>query len=333
MNLPAGKGWFIWQPVSNPVAAATAAHNAGVSHVLIKVCDGTVRYPFVSVHPVDPVPDMVSAFKTRGIAVFGWGYVYGNSPSGEANIAIARSTQLGLDGFVVNAEVEYKRPNMDTRARAYMAALRAGLGGFFPIGLSSYRFPTLHRELPWQEFLSIVDFAMPQVYWMKATNPAAQLRRSLQEYRALPVQRPIIPTGASFKEHGWQPRPAEVLAFLDAAQEAGLNGVNFWEWSLALRDLPACWQVIADYPWFVQGEPPPGPLEPLVFRALVEGQNIRLTPTTAGVRVGSLRAGELLEAALIGGQDIWLYLPQSGSRPAGWVALQTGGRRYLERVR
>jgi len=67
-----------------------------------------------------------------------------------------------------------------------------------------------------------VDINMPQVYWVRAHNPAAQLRRSVAEFQRLQPWRPIIPTGSAYKGFGWQPTAAEMTAFLHTAQELDL---------------------------------------------------------------------------------------------------------------
>ena len=84
-----------------------------------------------------------------------------------------------------------------------MDALRSSLPEL-PMALSSYRFPGYHPQLPWREFLEHYDYNMPQVYWMKAHNPADQLERSVNELTAKKPSLPVIPTGAAF-------RPSRVL--------------------------------------------------------------------------------------------------------------------------
>ena len=167
-----GKGAFIWQinrcEGGNPEAIASKAEAAQLTHVLIKIAD--TRYPFgFDWHKRDLVPPVVDALKNRGMQVWGWHYVKGNDPVGEANVAVARTTQLNLDGYVVDAEHEYKYPGKDVAARRYMDELRRGLPNT-KIALSSYRFPRYHLELPWASFLEKCDYNMPQVYWERSHN-------------------------------------------------------------------------------------------------------------------------------------------------------------------
>src|SRR5690606_12307049 len=101
---------------------------------------------------------------------------------------------LGLDGFVVNAEKEFKAAGMTSVAKKYMQRLRQELPNT-PIALISYRYPTLHAPFPFKTFLDYCDLSMPEVYWQGASNAAQQLRRSVQEYRAIKPNMTIVPCG------------------------------------------------------------------------------------------------------------------------------------------
>src|SRR5574340_426810 len=106
------------------------------SHVLLKIADGRYSYNTKYAQP------LTAALRAAGIQVWGWQYVYGDSPTAEALNVIPIIQALDVDGFVVNAEAEYKRTGFASRARDYMKTLRAGVGGNFPIALSSYRWPS-----------------------------------------------------------------------------------------------------------------------------------------------------------------------------------------------
>lgn len=245
-----GKGIFVWriQACENGdvEAIASLAKAAGFTHVLVKVADGNFNYNIDAKTGEDLAEKLTKALKARKIPVFGWHYVYGYDPKTEADRAIGRVEQLGLDGYVIDAEVEYKEQHR--AARLFMDRLRAGLQSL-PIGLSSYRFPTLHPRLPWTEFLSKCDFNMPQVYWINARNPGDQIRRSLQMFQKMTPYRPIIPTGAMFRHGKWQPTPEEINEFIVTSRELNMEGVNFWEWSKARRYLPELWNVFSAFDW------------------------------------------------------------------------------------
>lgn len=251
-----GKGFFIWRTIrcerGDPTAIAAQAQAANLSHVLIKIAD-TV-YSHNVYEGVDTVPPIVQALHARNIQALGWHYVKGDNPLGEANKAIERVLSLGLDGYVIDAEGEYKRPGKAEAARQFMSRLRAGLPNHL-VALSSYRYPSYHPQLPWREFLEKCDLVMPQVYWMHAHNPADQLQRSVREFQALTPYRPVLPTGAAFREQGWQPTAGEVIEFLRAAQSLNLAAANFYSWDSARTYLPEVWNAIRDYPWPPSGQP------------------------------------------------------------------------------
>ena len=169
-----GKGFFIWKirdcEGGNPAAIAAAAAAAGFTHVILKIADGAYAYNVNSQTGVDLVPPVVSALKDKGIHVWGWHYVYGNGPTSEANIAIQRIQQLGLEGYVIDAEIEYQEPGKSTAASQFMNRMRSALPDL-PMALSSYRFPSYHAQLPWRVFLEKVDYNMPQVYWEQKSQP------------------------------------------------------------------------------------------------------------------------------------------------------------------
>jgi len=249
-----GKGMYIWVAINaeggDPDKIAEVAYQARLSHVLIKIADGVGNYNISA-----DIPAIVAALRAKGIGVWGWHYVYGYYPEREAAKAINRMTEFGLDGYVIDAESEYKGRN--SSVAPFMTYLRAGLT--CPIALSSYRYPSYHPSFPWKEFIARVDLNMPQVYWLQANNPAEQLEKSYNEFKALSPNLPFIPTGAAWKAGDWQATPANVVDFMDKARALGITAVNFWDWQHCRKDLPDTWQAIADYDWPTE-QPEPEPL-------------------------------------------------------------------------
>ncbi|MBN2149702.1 MAG: nuclear transport factor 2 family protein [Anaerolineales bacterium] len=254
-----GKGFFTWKiPLcegGDANAIAATAKRAGLSHVVIKVADGAMVYNGTWGATTDTTTAVISALRAQGIQIYGWHYIYGRDPLGEANVAIQRIHQYNLDGYVIDAEKEFKEDGMKLVARKFMSALRAA----FPtmeIALSSYRFPSLHPQIPWSEFLDSCSFNMPQVYWMQAHNAGEQLVKCVREFQTRTPLRPIVPTGATFRQNNWQPTKEEVLEFMQTAKDLNLKAVNFWHWTDARANImPGVWEVIRDYPW--AGAPSP----------------------------------------------------------------------------
>ena len=197
-----GKGYFIWQiprcEGGVPSRIASRAKEAGLSHVLIKIADSS-NWPYnvdLSTN-VDLVLPVLQALRAAGIQVWGWHYVRGDDPVGEARLAIRRISDLGVDGYVIDAEAEYKEEGKRPAAKRFMHEMRAALPDL-PMALSTYRFPKLHAALPYAEFLEGCDYAMPQVYFEKAHNPEQQIEATVEQYMALRPARPVIPTAPTY---------------------------------------------------------------------------------------------------------------------------------------
>jgi hypothetical protein len=256
-----GKGFFIWQirntEGGNASAIANLADQANLTHVLIKIADGSYSYN-VNTNGVDLVPPVAQALRARGIQVWGWHYVYGDAPLDEANKAIQRIQQLNLQGYAIDAEGEYKDPGKAQAATQFMNRLRSAYPNL-PIALCSYRFPSYHPQLPWREFLSQCTYNMPQVYWVSAHNPADQLRRSVSEFQGMSPFRPIIPVGSAYRSGSWSATANDVNEFMNTARNLNLSAANFWEWSNCRAYLPSVWNAIRDYRWGAPTPPPPPP--------------------------------------------------------------------------
>jgi hypothetical protein len=255
-----GKGFYMWKihrcEGGDVSAIVQRAKDAGLSHILIKIADGSSAYN------VDLAAALVEALKGVGIAAWGWQFVYGNEPFGEADIAVHRVKTLNLDGFVVNAEVDYKSKH--AQASAYMDSLCSRIPGV-PVALSSFRYPNYHTTLPWTEFLSQCDYNMPQVYWLQASNPAQQTDRCIAQFQSVYPIRPIIVTGSAYEEWGWRPTTGQIQEFLGHAKEIGITAANFWSWDYAGSDTGRdLWDAIAGFDWPVS-KPTPGIVERLVF--------------------------------------------------------------------
>jgi hypothetical protein len=278
----------------------------------------------------------MQALSERGIQSLGWHYVYGYDPIGEADIAIQRVQTLGVQGYVIDAESQYKLPGRDVAARIFMDRLRQFLPDMM-IALSSYRFPTYHPQLPWVEFLEKCDYNMPQVYWVEAHNPGEQLTRSLREFEAITPFRPLIPTGSAYLQGDWQPTVAEINEFLQTARALNISAANFWEWGHTRLYLPELWEAVADYPW---------PIDPsnqdIVERYIAalnshDADQVVVLYNTNAVHVTGERTVQGIEAIRLWYTSLFTdILPSAsftltsstgslGSRQFTWMAISTAG--------
>ena len=249
-----GKGFYIWKipycEGGNPQAIAARAVNAGLSHVLIKIADGASwPYNVDLKRDLDLIPPVRDALKERGVEVWGWHYVRGDNPLNEAYLGIKRMRELHLDGYVVDAEAEYKAKGRALAAGRFMREIRRALPRT-PIALSSYRYPRTHPDFPFDAFLEYCDYTMPQVYFEQAHNPEEQLERTVNQYMVLRNPRPVIPTAPAYARGEWRPTPHEIKRFFHKCREMGLTAANAWSWDFASRrayvDL---WNAVAEFDW------------------------------------------------------------------------------------
>lgn len=262
-----GKGFFIWKipncEEGQTQLIASLAKQSQLTHVLIKIAD--TNYSYNVVNGNDLVPGLAAALRARHIEVWGWHYVRGYNPIGEAEKAIERVRELDLDGYVIDAEGEYKEPGKADAAKRFMGRLRFGLPDT-RVALCSYRYPSYHPQLPWREFLEKCDLNMPQVYWMFAHNAGEQLGRCVREFQSLTPFRPIHPVGSAYQQSGWQSSSSEVLDFLDTAKSLNLNSASFYSWDSCRASLPEVWDTVAGYDW--EGQPPEQDVTALYIAAL-----------------------------------------------------------------
>lgn len=343
--LPAGKGWAVWQIKriygGDPNRIAAAAVSQNIDWVGIKVNDGAANYnlrqlefmgvPIPGAYVDDLIQPLVDALHAEGIMVFVWGYIYLNNAVAEAAKSIERYKKFGVEGFIVDAEKEWKF--MVGPARVYMDALRAGLPDV-SIGMCTYRWPSVHREFPWYTALENADYHMPQVYWLDAHNPVQQLNQSVAELKAK-KDIPIIPLGYAYQNefNGTRPTQAEMVAFHNRTLELGLPGNGWYEWGDAI--------VNADVEKFVAPLVWDGPMPPPIGDAMYNGTvivdkvNVRAMPSPTAQDVGDLFRGNLVSGDRIvnaSGYD-WLEITQPVGFAGAFVALgPTSAPRSFVRV-
>jgi hypothetical protein len=252
-----GKGMFIWKLQNveggNPDAIASAAAEADLSFVLIKVAEDDKYYRHITDDGRDLLPLVIDALHIKGIQVWGWHYVRGNNPREEALTGSNRVNELELDGYVISIGTELENSGDAAGALIFMNTLAANLVDL-PVAMSAQRYPSYYPNFPVEIFLAGIDYVMPTVYWVDNDNPAQQLRRSIDEYSALieNVDRDvvIVPVGSAFLENQWFPSAAQIDEFMQTAYDAGLPAVSFWEWSNARQRLPDdVWNTIRDFEW------------------------------------------------------------------------------------
>jgi len=367
-----GKGIWIWKIFQcdngNADAIVARALAARFTHVIVKICDGDDAYNIWKDGNQwrDYTLELIPKLSNAGITVWGWNYIYGDPPPRdagkpnywvlEAQANVKRINQLrplGLRGFVIDAEREYETiPDRWNKAAAYMKVLRDNLPDL-PIALASWKQPTLHGGFPWAQFRARIDLDLPQVYWIQAHNPVAQVNRSFQEFSAMQPPLPYVAAGPTFFEHNWRPTPQELTDFLTKCAALGLPAANFWAWDhLGLRggepynpahlNFTAEWDAVANFNW-LGSQPAPAPQPPAdILTQYFAALNTRNPDTTAALY--NANAGHVTAQATTIGQPgiravfaaLFVRLPNAvftmtGSNSLGtirtftWTAASPGG--------
>ena len=247
MLMPKGKGMCIWI-LSRLIVAYGSIEGVverlvemKVSWIIIKVSNGRGKY---NLRPVylpgtririawadDILKPFVDACKIWGIKVHGYQYTYADNPVLEAKAGAERCWELELDGFVINAEKEYK--DNPGAASPYTETLLLNLPDNIPIGMSSYRFPSLHPRFPFKQFMVDDIYWLPQVYWMGRDNPGEQLEQSNDELMSI-SDTAVVPIGFAFSEMGYGPPPLrEMDEFHDKVLELNLIAETWWRFDTA----------------------------------------------------------------------------------------------------
>jgi hypothetical protein len=230
----AGKWVWIWNwrrcDDGDANRVAECLRSAGCRGAIVKAFDGNRWFA-----QGPSFRDICRALKSQGLAVGGWGYLYGRDPAGEAARAIETAQYGEADLLVLDAETEFK--DHPEAAEEVCRRVREALGPSYPLYYSTFAIARYHRSFPYEAFErycgSGVRGTVPQVYWNAFRWPHEQaLAWTYEDYAALgvPPER-MFPVAGLYRE-GLTPYPAphEVRDFVRRAAEAGSRGVSFWSY-------------------------------------------------------------------------------------------------------
>ena len=246
-RIPRGKGMLIWQLAKagggNMRVMAEQAAAANFKWVSIKVVENGLAYNPTLIN------EAVRELRDKRISVRGWGYIYPNNVVTQAQKTAKIVNDLGLDGYEMDIEGEWKVGNLSTQATQYAQTLRVNLNTYAGIGLCSFRYPSLH-PLPWREFLAVSDYHAPQVYWVGASlenSPGSQTKKSFDQLIAL-KNIPFVPIGIACAHpigtSIWWPTVEQINNFYLHSLQSGYPGHGWYEWNPAFAKTEF-WNAIA----------------------------------------------------------------------------------------
>lgn len=336
--------FMVWQLALCGTAEALAAicKTYNIAGVTIKVLNSYNKYN--AKEGDGPLIDYISTLRNYGLIVEGWGYHYPGVAERQGKAIAERYKTLGLDGYQINVEAQYKAAGEFKSASAFkIMADQIPLD--YHITVCTYRFPTVHPEMPWEKMSehSVVEGWTPQVYWALSHNPVEQLQQCFDEYNAID-DRPVFPVGPTFGQNFkvkvdgkdtavyWTPKDQELIDFREAC--SGLSRIYYFRLDQVIQK--GWWDMLAAATGakavVPEPEPEPEP-EMLLFRTRYEGQNVRSEPSTRrGSRTVVMKAsagqrfGPLLEVHIANHQEVWFQFVE------GWLAAVHGGTQYLDEI-
>ena len=339
-----GIGFFVWKLQKcmvngNLDAMMAALDRANAKWVCIKVANGTWDYNTIpEIGGDNGLRAKIEILQSEGFKVGGWPWVCTSnvaSMNAQAGKIGERVRVLGLDFVQIDAEQNAKvntfwktSPDRKADAAEYVNSLRgAGIPLTMPVALCTYRFPSVHPQFPYKQFLDSesVRVGSPQVYWAESHNAGEQLERSIIEWEEYQQLDSIIPIGAAYNEKGWEPTTGEIRDFMGVVNNLNLHGVGFWVLDQAMYR-PEWLDAIAGMP-YIPPDPEPEP-EPGMFYTcyITQDVNYRSTPKVEGNKnlLGTLRPLRVdypvyQEITGMNGIDKWCRI---GIRPgkSAWVA-------------
>jgi hypothetical protein len=267
--LPVGKGMWIWQPDrtegGNAAAIVARAKATGLTHLYVRT--GDYKKGFIG---GDFLNRILPAAHAAGLRVYAWDFPYLDNVGADVNQALAAITYRTpdghrVDGFVADIESTSEKVNINPgTATAYGNGLRRAVGPDYPLIACVPRPNPRLVNYPFAEVVAPFDAIAPMVYWMH-DDPALAITDVMA--RLAPFGKPVIPVGQAYDggpeggPPGVPPR-AQLLEFMQAADQAGAVGVSWWSWQHADQQ---AWDAVRDAPQFLL--PPSPAVEPGQIRA------------------------------------------------------------------
>jgi len=324
MTGPKGVGMWLWVIDSceggDVEAIADKAVQYGISWVAPKAQQGTLWYS----RNKDKIKPLTEALHAKGIAVYPWGWVYGRSPyapyaslaTAEGNMAFEVTTTLNAEGYIFNAEHDWKRSNLNMAAEVDKI-MKPVEQLSVPMLMSSYRYPNLHREFPWQAWSNAFqadrgDGWVPQIYWEQDYRTQAgsiQLQQSYDQHISwglLSNGESFHPAPSAYSRGPWKPTTEQIRLFTEKVRELGFSTYIPWSWQHMWAEH---WLGLAET-WYkpdgVVIEPPPlpSPSEPLPPGAI---KQVEVTAVGLNVRWGPNSANPIAAPALKRGDRVYVY--------------------------
>jgi len=278
------KGMFCWRVRNlfggDPEKIAEALNAANIKRFDVKVVEANTIYKYWSYAKQyeNVTPEWLAEFRKyfKG-KIMGWGFCYGYDAQGEGRVAAEQVHRLDLDYYGFNVESIFERqPDAASRATKMMLAFRSTcpVRPAFWISWPLFKNPYPGKENVGWHYHAVAkagmehcQFAMPMIYYPNSGAYWAKfwLEKSIEQWRKLVTDKPIIPVGRIYTGDGGICDTAGIEAFgSDVRNKYKLLGESWWVMRLGLAK-PDWWKAMSDLKPFAV-EPPASTVPVAVWR-------------------------------------------------------------------
>jgi hypothetical protein len=140
--------------------AIEAMQRAEMTHAWVRIHSKTAY----NTNGKKAIAGFIKDLKTAGINVAGWGWCQGDSPTGDATLALKELSFFGLTDYVADIEHGVHGANWKpSEIVTFCQRVRAGVSGSF--GITTFPLIDWHEPELMKAALPFVDMFNPQVYW------------------------------------------------------------------------------------------------------------------------------------------------------------------------
>jgi hypothetical protein len=168
---------------------------------------------------------VLKSFTKEGIEVWGWGYHRGEANFADQAAAVRRAVAAGIQGYVVDVEIETEDPETHPNVEGLMVALR-GVVPAGNLGYTSFGWASKHPDVPWKTLDEWSDLAFPQIYFeLRSGDPNDRahvqglINDAFDDIRRLGLEKPVSPV---FSTESGLAEAGTLQLFVDAYSGASL---------------------------------------------------------------------------------------------------------------
>lgn len=241
VSAPIGLGmWIAYYAHADggdPDAIVERCRKSGISWLAVKSGDSS-RSRVWSTN----APRLIQKCHDAGIGVYSWNYSRPSTWLVQVGQIVA-SFDDGVDGHIVDAEVEWQAKSTGPDAKAFVDALRAHLGPDAFLAHAPMDYRHYHPDFPYSQF-DALGSVMPQEYWTEH-NDLGAIHTIKDVSKDWETVQGFAPVGVTYgKGTSWGKPPGvftekDLTDFLDYYK--GKDAVSLYSYEAADK---ICWEVL-----------------------------------------------------------------------------------------